>query len=490
MTALVSFDRVFELLDLAPMIAERRGRRDPAARPGDDRVRPRRLHLPTRRRGVPRLARVGGRAGDLGAHARCCTTSPSSPNRVNSWPWSGRPAPARRPSASSSPRLYDVTGGAVRDQRARRPRGHPGLAAGRVGMVTQDAHLFHETIRANLLYARPTPPRASWRGAGRRPDPAPWSIAARRAGHRGRATAATGCPGARSSAWPSPGCCSRRPTIVVLDEATAHLDSESEAAVQLALDTALQGRTSLVIAHRLSTVREADMILVLDHGRIVERGRHDDLLAAGGLYAELYRDPVPRQQSSPPDAPATPPGSRGMADSVRTRPQWSRLVTSERPAHSGCGPAAPADIHVDVRRGPPDPLSLASPADRGFRSKPNVRAWSKMTATAPGRTRGRVNRPRPHPGPVVAVSTAAVGYALAIGAPVGSDSGRPRGVLGPARDWMAERLDRCGTRPARRATGQADPNGEVTKKSRRNCRGARRGLLCSGLACRTGEPLA
>jgi ATP-binding cassette, subfamily B, bacterial len=83
---------------------------------------------------------------------------------------------------------------------------------------------------------------------------------------------------------------------VVLDEATAHLDSESEAAVQQALATALRGRTSLVIAHRLSTVREADAILVLDHGRIVEQGHHDELLAQGGLYAELYRIQFERQE--------------------------------------------------------------------------------------------------------------------------------------------------------------------------------------------------
>jgi ATP-binding cassette subfamily B protein len=87
----------------------------------------------------------------------------------------------------------------------------------------------------------------------------------------------------------------KAPEVVVLDEATAHLDSESEAAVQQALRTALHGRTSLVIAHRLSTVREADQILVLDHGRIVERGHHDQLLAAGGVYAELYRIQFERQ---------------------------------------------------------------------------------------------------------------------------------------------------------------------------------------------------
>ena len=90
----------------------------------------------------------------------------------------------------------------------------------------------------------------------------------------------------------------KAPEVVVLDEATAHLDSESEAAVQAALRTALSGRTSLVIAHRLSTVREADQILVLDHGRIVEHGHHDQLLAAGGMYAELYRIQFERQEPS------------------------------------------------------------------------------------------------------------------------------------------------------------------------------------------------
>ena len=92
----------------------------------------------------------------------------------------------------------------------------------------------------------------------------------------------------------------KAPAVVVLDEATAHLDSESEAAVQRALKTALQGRTSLVIAHRLSTVREADQILVIDGGRIVEAGRHDELLTAGGLYAELYRTQFERQVESSP----------------------------------------------------------------------------------------------------------------------------------------------------------------------------------------------
>ena len=88
------------------------------------------------------------------------------------------------------------------------------------------------------------------------------------------------------------------PAVVVLDEATAHLDSESEVAVQQALRTALEGRTSLVIAHRLSTIREADQILVIDHGQVKERGRHEELLAAGGLYAELYHTQFASQETS------------------------------------------------------------------------------------------------------------------------------------------------------------------------------------------------
>src|SRR5687768_7427944 len=91
----------------------------------------------------------------------------------------------------------------------------------------------------------------------------------------------------------------KAPGVVVLDEATAHLDSESEAAVQRALSTALQGRTSLVIAHRLSTVRDADLILVVDEGRVVEQGRHDELLGRGGLYTELYRTQFERQDVEP-----------------------------------------------------------------------------------------------------------------------------------------------------------------------------------------------
>jgi ATP-binding cassette subfamily B protein len=156
-------------------------------------------------------------------------------------------------------------------------------------VVTQDAHLFHETIRSNLLLARPDATegelREALRGAQilRFVDSLPDGL-----------DTVVGDRGYRLSGGEKQRIAIARvllkaPDIVVLDEATAHLDSESEAAVQRALRTALAGRTSLVIAHRLSTVREADLILVVAGGRIVERGRHNELVARGGLYADLYR---------------------------------------------------------------------------------------------------------------------------------------------------------------------------------------------------------
>jgi ATP-binding cassette subfamily B protein len=187
------------------------------------------------------------------------------------------------------PRLYDVRGGAVRLNGVDvRDATLESLAAA-VGVVTQDAHLFHETIRSNLLLARPEATeeelREALRGAQilRFVDSLPDGL-----------DTVVGDRGYRLSGGEKQRIAIARvllkaPDIVVLDEATAHLDSESELAVQHALRTALAGRTSLVIAHRLSTVREADMILVIDAGRVVQRGRHDQLMASGGLYSELYR---------------------------------------------------------------------------------------------------------------------------------------------------------------------------------------------------------
>jgi ATP-binding cassette subfamily B protein len=166
-----------------------------------------------------------------------------------------------------------------------------------IGVVTQDAHLFHDTIRANLLYAKPGATEGELQAAV-----AGAQIATMVDALPDGLDTVVGDRGYRLSGGEKQRLAIARillkaPEVVVLDEATAHLDSESEAAVQQALATALEGRTSLVIAHRLSTVREADMILVLDHGRIVERGRHDELLVAGGQYADLYRIQFERQET-------------------------------------------------------------------------------------------------------------------------------------------------------------------------------------------------
>ena len=192
-------------------------------------------------------------------------------------------------------RMYDVMSGVVR------VGGHDvrdvSLISLRqvVGVVTQDAHMFHDTVRANLGYARPDAD-----------DDAMWAaVEAAQIGDLVRSLpdgldTLVGDRGYRLSGGEKQRLAIARlllkePAIVVLDEATAHLDSESELAVQEALRQALTGRTSLVIAHRLSTVREADLILVVDDGRIVESGRHDELIAGGGLYAELYRTQFERQ---------------------------------------------------------------------------------------------------------------------------------------------------------------------------------------------------
>ena len=183
-----------------------------------------------------------------------------------------------------------------------------------VGVVTQDAHLFHDTIRANLLYARPGATERElieaceaaqiWELIAALPDGLDTIVGDR--GYR--------LSGGEKQRVAIARLLLKAPAIVVLDEATAHLDSESEAAVQRALKTALAGRTSIVIAHRLSTIREADQILVIDDGRIRERGTHDELLAAGGLYADLYRTQFARQEpvgSGLPGGHFPPPPSFG-----------------------------------------------------------------------------------------------------------------------------------------------------------------------------------
>jgi ATP-binding cassette subfamily B protein len=180
----------------------------------------------------------------------------------------------------------------------------------KVGYVTQDAHMFHDTIRANLQYAKPDVTDAEvWEALEAAqlktlveslPDGLDTVVGER--GYR--------LSGGERQRLAIARLLLKAPPIVVLDEATAHLDSESEVAVQQALDLAMEGRTSIVIAHRLSTVRNADLIIVVDHGRIVQRGRHEELLREGGLYAELYRTQFDQ-------SPRWAPPSTGITEPVR-----------------------------------------------------------------------------------------------------------------------------------------------------------------------------
>jgi ATP-binding cassette, subfamily B, bacterial len=299
MTALVSFDRVFEVLDLKPLVADRPGAGVlPAQEPGDgggpvapeiqfDRVS---FRYPTASEvslaslesiALPTPERPGAAAGVL---HEVSFTAPSGQLTALVGP-SGA---GKTTITALAARLYDPNDGAVRvgghDLRDVTLESLHDV----VGVVTQDAHLFHDTIRANLLYARPSATELELIEACEAAQI--WDLIA---GLPDGLDTVVGDRGYRLSGGEKQRVALARlllkaPSVVVLDEATAHLDSESEVAVQRALKTALSGRTSLVIAHRLSTIREADQILVVDGGRIIERGSHAELLEGGGLYADLY----------------------------------------------------------------------------------------------------------------------------------------------------------------------------------------------------------
>ena len=288
MTALVSFERVFEVLDLEPLVAEKDDARP--VPPGPVRVEVEGVAFAYPTADEVSLASLESTAnGDRKGSGPVLrdvsfTVEPGSLVALV-----GPSGAGKTTITSLVARLYDPTAGSVRINGLDLRDASLESLHDAVGVVTQEAHLFHDTIRANLLYARPEATEDEMVAALRAAQvwplvdslPSGLDTVVGDRGHR--------LSGGEKQRLAIARLLLKGPGLIVLDEATAHLDSESEHALQQALDEALRDRSALVIAHRLSTVRHADLILVVDDGRIVERGTHAELVAGGGLYAELYR---------------------------------------------------------------------------------------------------------------------------------------------------------------------------------------------------------
>ena len=287
MTSLVSFERVFEVLDLEPMVKNR-----------SNAVELKTSHPTIEFKNVgfsyPRAEEIS--LASLESAAKPETIQSGEVLRNLTFTAAAGtltalvgPSGAGKTTISALlPRLYDVTNGSIEiDGHDIRDLTLESLR-GAIGVVMQDAHLFHETIAENLRYAKDDATEAEmkaacesaqiWKLIETLPNGLDTMVGER--GHR--------LSGGEKQRLAIARLLLKSPSVVILDEATAHLDSENEALVQAALHSALKGRTSIVIAHRLSTVRDADQILVLEKGQIVERGTHDQLVALGGLYADLY----------------------------------------------------------------------------------------------------------------------------------------------------------------------------------------------------------
>ena len=287
MTSLVSFERVFEVLDLEPMVKNRENAK--VLQTTQPRIEFKNVNF-----SYPRAEEISLASLESAAKAET-VQSGQVLNNLSFVAAPGTMTALVGPSGAGKttisallPRLYDVTDGAISiDGHDIRDLTLESLRDS-IGVVMQDAHLFHETIAENLRYAKQDATEEEliqacksaqiWTLIDSLPNRFETMVGER--GHR--------LSGGEKQRLAIARLLLKSPSVVILDEATAHLDSENEQLVHAALQTALKGRTSIVIAHRLSTVRDADQILVLEKGSIVERGTHDELVAKGGLYSDLY----------------------------------------------------------------------------------------------------------------------------------------------------------------------------------------------------------
>ena len=291
MTALVSFERVFEVLDLEPMVKDNPGARQIKASkpsvvfdhvefkyPTADEISLASLEMVAKKEIVDSVVEIKELSFTCAPGTLTAIVGPSGAGKSTI--------------SGLIPRLYDVTKGSISIDGIDIKEITLDSLRNEIGVVTQDSHMFHDTIEANLRYANPDATLAQiqsaceaaqmWEFITSLPNRLETIVGER--GHR--------LSGGEKQRLAIARLLLKAPSIVILDEATAHLDSENEALVQAALEKALVGRTSIVIAHRLSTVQKADQILVLENGYLVESGKHDALVAQGGLYFDLYQRQV------------------------------------------------------------------------------------------------------------------------------------------------------------------------------------------------------